>query len=249
MYHMLVALQFLTRLPVPRDLNPSDRDMAKSAIFFPAVGVLLGFMAWATFWGLTFIGFSNTVSIVVVVTLSIFLTGGFHEDGLADTFDGLGGAFEKNKKLEIMKDSRLGTYGALALICAIILRVASLHEISENHLLSAMISSLMFGRLSSNVLISTTNYVSEQASSKSKPVINGISENSFWLPTSIYSLVACLFMDITFVCLLLAMYIVIIYALRKFFVKQIGGITGDILGAVNIIVEISTLLAFTVFYG
>src|SRR6266446_5756736 len=96
----LIALQFLTRLPVSRGLNSSETDIGKAGAFFPLVGVLVG----------------GGAALVFVV----FLTNGFHEDGLADSFDGFGGGWTKDRVLEIMRDSRIGTYGTPALIFVIL---------------------------------------------------------------------------------------------------------------------------------
>src|SRR6266567_1752681 len=111
----LIALQFLTRLPVPKVLPSSEAGLGKAAAFFPLVGVMVGGGA-----ALVFVLLQRVLSVQAAVLCAIifaaFITNGFHEDGLADSFDGFGGGWTKNRVLEIMRDSRIGTYGTLALI-------------------------------------------------------------------------------------------------------------------------------------
>src|SRR6201988_4400253 len=111
----LIAVQFLTRLPVPRSLNSSATDIGKAAAFFPLVGVIVGGGAALVFVGLQKI-LPLPASVLGAVIFAAVMTNGFHEDGLADSFDGFGGGWTKDRTLEIMRDSRIGTYGTLALI-------------------------------------------------------------------------------------------------------------------------------------
>src|SRR5215216_6273993 len=111
----LLAVQFLTRLPVPRRLITTEDELGRAAAFFPLVGVIVGSGAAGVFV-LTKLVAPSPVAVVLALALATCLTSGFHEDGLADTFDGLGGGWTKEHTLEIMRDSRIGTYGTLALI-------------------------------------------------------------------------------------------------------------------------------------
>src|SRR5258705_3681639 len=111
----LIAVQFLTRLPVPQTLSSSDTDIGKAAAFFPLVGVIVGGGAALAFVLLQRV-IPLTPAVLIAIVFAAFITNGFHEDGLADTFDGFGGGWTKDRVLEIMRDSRIGTYGTLALI-------------------------------------------------------------------------------------------------------------------------------------
>src|SRR6266704_5258823 len=115
----LIGVQFLTRLPVPQTLNSSETDIGKAASFFPLVGVIVGGGAALVFATLQRI-LPLPASVLCAVIFAVFLTNGFHEDGLADSFDGFGGGWTKDRVLEIMRDSRIGTYGTLALIFVIL---------------------------------------------------------------------------------------------------------------------------------
>src|SRR6185503_748131 len=114
-----IALQFLTRLPVPRSLNSSETDIGKAAAFFPLVGVMVGGSAALVFVVLQRV-LPQPASVFCAIVFAAFITNGFHEDGLADSFDGFGGGWTKDRVLEIMRDSRIGTYGTLALIFVIL---------------------------------------------------------------------------------------------------------------------------------
>lgn len=242
MYHLLVAFQFLTRLPVPKNLNPKESDLTKSAYYFPVVGAALALISWGIYFGLSKLGIDRSICITILICIMMMLTGGFHEDGLADTFDGIGGAFDKQKKLEIMKDSRIGTYGSLALFSALLLRFTSLSSTSDDLILESLLSALMLGRLSSNVIIPFTPYSRADDKSKSKPVIESIGRSKFLIPF-IYTFGAIYFLlGLTPLLVLLSIFTVTIIAARWYFLKQIDGITGDILGGVNIITELLVLI-------
>src|SRR5437762_12850837 len=115
----LVAIQFLTRLPVPRALNSSQTDIGKAVAFFPLIGVIVCGGAALVFVVLQRI-LPLPASVFCAIVFAAFITNGFHEDGLADSFDGFGGGWTKDRVLEIMRDSRIGTYGTLALIFVIL---------------------------------------------------------------------------------------------------------------------------------
>ena len=114
-----IAIQFLTRLPVARTLNSSETDIGKAAAFFPLVGVIVGGGAAFVLVMLQRV-LPIPASVFFAIVFAALITNGFHEDGLADSFDGFGGGWTKDRVLEIMRDSRIGTYGTLALIFVIL---------------------------------------------------------------------------------------------------------------------------------
>src|SRR6266487_5062152 len=112
---LFIAVQFLTRLPVPRVLDSSESELGKAAAFFPLVGVMVG-GGTALVFALLQRVLPVPASVLCALIFAAFITNGFHEDGLADTFDGFGGGWTRDRVLEIMRDSRIGSYGTLALI-------------------------------------------------------------------------------------------------------------------------------------
>lgn len=122
------AIRFLTVLPVPMVRTPSKQAMARSIIYFPLVGALLGVILALIEWGVHHLGSTQLAAAVVLVAWMAF-TGGLHLDGLADTADGLLGGWTREQRLAIMRDSHLGTFGALALFAALLLKFSLLDQL------------------------------------------------------------------------------------------------------------------------
>lgn len=122
---LLEAIRFLTILPVPMAKPSSERAVVRSVVYFPLVGALLGAILALIDWGLRRLC-SGELAAVVVLLAWMGLTGGLHLDGLADTADGLLGGWDREQRLAVMKDSRLGTFGALALFAALLLKLSLL---------------------------------------------------------------------------------------------------------------------------
>ena len=122
---LLLAVQFLTRLPVPASAGFTPERLTAATRYYPLVGALIGGLV-AVVYGVALLAWPPLVAVILSIAASLLLTGAFHEDGLADMFDGVGGGLTRERALEIMKDSRIGTYGAAALILALALKAATL---------------------------------------------------------------------------------------------------------------------------
>jgi adenosylcobinamide-GDP ribazoletransferase len=235
---LLTALQFLTRLPVPRTLNPTPSELSGSIKYFPVVGCILGVFIACCAYALEFYHNSPQLTTLCTITVALLLTGAFHEDGLADSMDGLGGAFEPAKKLEIMKDSRIGTYGGIGLMLILLFRL-ELWQHPAKLLLLFLPISLMWARYSSLILVKILNYVS--TGSHNKPMITAIRQSEL-LIASLCTLVITLSLlgpKVTLEILVLNAFI--LFVSQRFLKKQVGGYTGDLLGAVNIVIELFTM--------
>ncbi|BDW85668.1 hypothetical protein MACH21_18450 [Roseicyclus marinus] len=121
----LLAVQFLTRLPVPRDLPWSEARQAEAMAYLPLVGLCVGGIGALVLWGAALV-FPMPVAVLMSLAATLLVTGAFHEDGLADAADGLGGGVTRERALEIMRDSRIGSYGAVSLGIVLALKVAGL---------------------------------------------------------------------------------------------------------------------------
>src|SRR6516162_7346258 len=119
------SIQFFTRLPVSGG-TPAGADLARAAWAFPLAGIVVGLIAAAVYALAYKLGFAGWPAAALTVAATLLVTGCLHEDGLADTVDGFGGGDTQERKLEIMRDSRIGTYGVCALTVSIVLRVAAL---------------------------------------------------------------------------------------------------------------------------
>lgn len=184
--HYLLALQFFTRIPITGRLADwvgfSPAMLRASAAHFPGVGWLVGALTAAVFgallWLLPAQAAAPWVAAVLSTVFSVLLTGAFHEDGLADLADGLGGSMDRERALDIMKDSRIGSFGALALVLGLLGKVALLALIAQSAGLWPAVAALFAAHVTSRfmplVVIRTLPHVGDTAASKSKPLAEAI---------------------------------------------------------------------------
>jgi len=184
--HYLLALQFFTRIPVTGRLADwvgfSPAMLRASAAHFPGVGWLVGALTAVVFgallWLLPAQPAAPWVAAALSTVFSVLLTGAFHEDGLADLADGLGGSMDRERALDIMKDSRVGSYGALALVLALLGKVALLALIAQSAGLWPAAAALFAAHVTSRflplIVIRTLPHVGDTAASKSKPLAEAI---------------------------------------------------------------------------
>jgi len=189
--HYLLALQFFTRIPVAGRLADwvgfSPAMLRASAGHFPGVGVVVGALV-AGFTALLLVylparPFAPLVVAVLGTVLSVMVTGAFHEDGLADIADGLGGSYDRDRALVIMKDSRVGAFGALALVLAILTKVtllALIGSVSLRWMLVGIFVAHVVSRTWPLLLIRLMPHVGDAAGSKSKPLADQISLGSLF---------------------------------------------------------------------
>ena len=246
----LVALQFLTRLPVrlarfePGWLNDCVRH-------FPVVGVLVGAVGAAVLAGASQV-WPAWVAAVLALAATVALTGGFHEDGLADTFDALGGVVPRDKALAIMKDSRIGSYGALALGLSLLLRAALLAVLATRPLLGAMAALLACHALARTAAVGvmvSLPYGGDAEHAKAKPLALAVPLGNFAIALAWCGLLALMLVALGVQPwrLLGAVAAAALAAvlMRRWLQRRLGGYTGDGLGATEQLAEIAVLLAFT----
>ncbi|SDY00193.1 adenosylcobinamide-GDP ribazoletransferase [Citreimonas salinaria] len=153
----LLALQFLTRLPVPRDLDWCADAQRRAVRYYPAVGVVVGILGAAVL-ALSAQAWPTPLAVLMSLAATLIATGAMHEDGLADAADGLVGGATRERALEIMRDSRIGTYGALALGVALALKVAALAALPLGAACLALVAAHALGRGAAVWVIATTTY-------------------------------------------------------------------------------------------
>nr|WP_070958725.1 adenosylcobinamide-GDP ribazoletransferase [Hyphomonas sp. Mor2] len=238
----LLAVQFLTRIPIPVSIDYSEARMNASARYYPLVGCLVGGVCAAVFW-LGALMFPALVALALSIAAGLLLTGAFHEDGLADTFDGIGGGHDRAQSLAIMKDSRLGTYGTLALITALGLKFISLAALPVAWILTALIVSHGLSRLSSVLVIATSTYARTEG--KAKPVTEGLTAPGLAVAgvTGIAGLAASLLaLPAAAIGVGLIGLIAGHVGMRLLYERKLQGYTGDTLGAVQQASEIGFYL-------
>lgn len=245
---ILVAIQFLTRLPVAPFKNYNPQWLHQSSRHFPAVGLFVGLLCAGVFW-LGSILFTPLVAAVISTAFGIKLTGAFHEDGLADSCDGLGGGLTRERTLEIMKDSRLGAYGVLGLVSALLLKISLLAAMPIPVAIIALIIGHTASRLLCISLLALLPYGGEIEHAKAKPMAQQLTPlqgllSSGWL-ISACALVALIFpktmQQIGFVQWLLALTLALIATdyMRRLLRRRLDGYTGDGLGATQQLSEIA----------
>lgn len=184
--HFLIALQFFTRIPVTGRLAEwvgfSPSMLRASAAHFPGVGWVVGGLTALVFWalmqGLASHPSAPWLAAVLSTAFSVWLTGAFHEDGLADTADGLGGTVSRERALTIMQDSRIGSYGAIALVLTLLSKVLVLGLLTQSGGVTLAVWSLFAAHVTSRmtplVIIRTLPHVGHLPNSKSKPLAERI---------------------------------------------------------------------------
>lgn len=246
----LLALSFFTRIPVRIRTEINDDMLHQSSRYFALVGALIG-VVLASFFYLFQWFFPAEITVILIMALNLLLTGAFHEDGWADTWDGFGGGWQVSQKLAIMKDSRLGTYGAAALILALLLKYQSLITLAPNLLviISVLVIANTFSRANATSLILSLAYVSDDATSKAKPIVKQLSLINvavLLLTCIIISFIVIGFTAITLLHLLIVFSVLVVVRqlLIYWFQQQLKGYTGDCLGAAQIVSELVIYLTF-----
>lgn len=236
-----LAVGFLSRIPMLAKIDYSPRLMSQCSLYFPLVGLILGALYAALFAILVQL-WSPWICLILVTGFHLWITGAFHEDGLADSVDALGGGYSTQARLRIMKDSRIGTYGTVALTMALLLKVALLTESTQIWLV--LLIAPCISRLTPLILMHALGYVSDPDTSKSKPVAEGF--------TSRRLMIAILFVAITsgiftiWKPMLLLWTATSVLLVAAFWGQQLqrdlGGYTGDALGASVVLSELVFLL-------
>ena len=253
-----IALQFLTRIPVTGRLAAwvgySDEMLRASARYFACIGALVGlvgaaaFAATAQLWPVeaTHIGI---IPAVLCCCATAWLTGGFHEDGLTDYVDGMGGGHTPERVLEIMKDSRVGSYGVLAILFATLLKVFSLSGMTLWHGVCAIVVAHTVGRACACAVMFSLRYVRGDDTSKNKPMADAMHRSELVIVLATVAFVLALVLlsapELVWHALFaLALASVSSIALALHMRRRIGGFTGDALGAVEQCAEVAVILAF-----
>lgn len=222
---LVLMLQFLTKLPLPFEIKADDEDFQKGIVYFPLVGLVIGLMLYGLYRGVASL-YPWYIACIFVVAFQVFITGGLHLDGLADSFDGLYSYRNKERMLEIMKDSRVGSNGVLVLWVALSLKLTLLIGLLDQGALWVLILMPVYGRFMGVFLA----YIGVYARQKG---MGGffIGTTKLWhvclagLWTLLASLVHIKALSVLPVLLVLSL------AYNGHVKAKIDGITGDILGA------------------
>ncbi|MBF0596376.1 adenosylcobinamide-GDP ribazoletransferase [Faecalibacter rhinopitheci] len=239
-----IALMFYTRIPIPFDTKYSDDKLNASTRFFPLIGYIVGGLSFCTYYILQFF-LPLEISIIGAFIAGILITGAFHEDGLADFFDGFGGGWTKEKILDIMKDSRVGTYGMVATIIQLALKFYCLYlliplveKCGILWIFMLFVTYHSIARFSAIQLCFLMNYVRDDEKSKAKPIAkkHSLKEIIGVYIFGLFPLICFSFLSPLLLVSLIPLTFIIFY-FKKYLSKWIGGYTGDCLGALEQICE------------
>ena len=235
---LLAALRFFTRLPLPGGAG-GERPLSASAIGFPLAGLVVGALT-SLVWAAAAALLPALPAAGLAIAAGLVLTGALHEDGLSDCADGLGGGHTRERALEIMRDSRIGAFGAAALIVTIALRWTALGELSLYDGIWALLIAHSVSRASILPALAFSSYARREGLGST--VSEGISGSQLAIALAISLLLAILFGGIAGVIAAVLGFATALLAL-KYLEARLGGYTGDGLGAMQQVAEIAIMLA------
>jgi adenosylcobinamide-GDP ribazoletransferase len=253
-----LALMLLTRLPLPAGTPPPGQNMARAAWIFPFVGALIGLGAGVVFLIANRLGLGIASATLLAIGWQVLITGALHEDGLADTADGFGGGRDREHKLAIMRDSRIGTYGVVALLLVFSLRFAAIEELASNllsltdeidetvsHTGAIMIALTVAGAVSRSAM-TLVWYILPPAREDGLAVSGGkVPLASLIVSLGFSVLIALILLPGFGFAVALAVPLVLALGMALLAWRQIGGHTGDVLGATQQLAEITVLLSIS----
>ncbi|MDE2598697.1 MAG: adenosylcobinamide-GDP ribazoletransferase [Rhodocyclaceae bacterium] len=236
--YFFAALRFFTRLPVPAWVGHSDAQLNRATRYFPLVGWIVGLIGAAVTWAAAWV-LPLSIAVLLGMAATLLATGAFHEDGFADSCDGFGGGWTKEDVLRIMKDSRIGSYGAIGIGVLLLTKWNALYELDDS-LLSALLAAHPISRAAATTLIYALDYVRDE-DGKSKPLavrIGGGELATAWLfgllPTVLLGWLLSWQLALQGVLAVVAVTLLMAAYTRR----RIGGYTGDVLGATQQLAEV-----------
>jgi adenosylcobinamide-GDP ribazoletransferase len=251
MNNFITALQFLTVFTVDKKRRVAEGDLAKSMVYFPLVGFVIGFLLVNADKFFSLIALPQSIATFLVIILSVLITRALHIDGLADTFDGLMGGRDHASRLAIMKDSRIGTAGALGILCVLFMKYLCLNNLFESDRVAALLTAPVLGRWSQTFMVFGAQYGRENGMAKAfvgHLRAGGLATAS--AAAAGLTAFVVLRLDPRSVLLflsLLAVVFLLTYFGKRRMVRKLGGVTGDAIGALNELNEVLVLLVFVVF--
>ncbi|MDG2340483.1 MAG: adenosylcobinamide-GDP ribazoletransferase [Paracoccaceae bacterium] len=225
-----IAMQFLTRLPIGGEVEHSDESFARSARFYPAVGLVVGAIAAAVYFAAD-VFLPNNVSAFLALLAGVAVTGGLHEDGLADAADGLIGGRDRDHSLDIMRDSQIGVFGVLALIFALALNWSVLMAWSDWEVLIGLIAAHAISRHMMTEVIGRYDYARSDNAKFSTPDLGTEDQTFARLWTLAVIIASVFFVGLWATVIGIGVAAALTSGFAQYFSRKLGGFTGDCLGA------------------
>jgi len=241
-----LAMGFLTRVPMPPAVVYTPENLNASARYFPLIGLLVGCVGAASYAAATML-WSPAIAIVLSIAVTVFLTGAFHEDGWADSCDGFGGGWTREQVLTIMKDSRLGSYGAIGLALLLAIKLLALMQLHDSvRIIPALLLGNAWSRLLSISYLLDLPYVRDIDSSKIKPIATQMDRRAFAIAAAWVAPLIFLLPPLQWVCVALTLSLWR-WWFGRYITRRIGGYTGDCLGAAQQVAEVLIYLVLAAF--
>lgn len=244
MRRFATALGFLTIIPTP-GINEIEGDtLGKSMATFPLVGLLLGGILLLINAVLSPY-LTERLTNIIIITALIVITGGLHIDGFMDTIDGLAGGKNREEILEIMRDSRVGALGVVGIVLLVMLKWEALNALGGGGKTAALLLMPALGRWGIVHLTYISTYAREEG--LGRPFVNGLERNDLFLALAII-LLSSVVLAGTYGLFLVLVSSLLAFICSKWFLKKIGGVTGDVIGAFNEFLEMMVLVLFSLTY-
>ncbi len=237
MRSLIAAVSFLTVLPIGRNMYFSEQEMGRSQVWFPLVGLILGGICAAACYLLYYVGFEFAADATAVMLL-VLLTGGLHLDGLMDTADGLGCNKDREQKLAVMKDGRVGAMGVLAALVVLLLKAAYLYEISPPEKYFWLMLAPAVSRACMLYAINNYPYARKRGTGATFANHTG----KYYLPVAF--LIICALTLFVYPYGLIAVGMTFMFAVltAKYITQKLGGLTGDCYGAITELTETAVFM-------
>jgi adenosylcobinamide-GDP ribazoletransferase len=238
----LLFFQFFTRIPINKNLNCDKENFRRGSVFFPIVGLFVGVVQWLIYYILIKVLPVNITAVFVVI-IPILVTGGLHVDGLGDTCDGFFSfKGDKNKIIEIMKDSTVGTYASIAIVFDMLARYVAVSTVIEMNLPLILIATPIIARFTVVFIC----YIGKNAkvTGSGNIFIANIHNKQIVIVAAITVILSSLLIGLNKSSILIVAALAFTFLFNKFCESKITGLTGDTLGANNELVEILTMILF-----
>lgn len=236
--YFFAALRFFTRLPVPAWVGHAQAQLDHASRYFPLVGWIVGLLGalvtWLAAWVLPL-----SLAVVLGMAATILVTGAFHEDGFADSCDGFGGGWSKEQVLAIMKDSRIGSYGAIGIGLLLLTKWNALLELEEL-VLSCLVAGHALSRAAAVSLIYSLDYARDETG-KAKPLAVRMGSGELALACS-FGLLPLALLPWPLALQGLAAVAITTWLMARYTLRRLGGYTGDVLGATQQLAELAFYL-------
>lgn len=239
--NILAGVQFLTRIPIPPVVRYEPDWLASAAKYFPLIGAVVGAIAAVVLVTASLI-FPQPVPMVMGIVAAIAITGALHEDGLADTADGLFGGMTPERRLEIMKDSRIGTFGVIAVVSVFALKVSSLQALDAVMAAYTLVAAHAGGRFAAVLAMALMSYSGHDDTAKVTPPARRIAVGQVAIAAAFTLIVGLLCLPPSTFAISVVVALVASACLGVAAKRRIGGYTGDVLGGIEQVFEASFMV-------